>query len=519
VPAVAAVRSLARRWALPAILAIAAGASAARFENGFVHDDVAMLAGGMITDPSRIGEVFTSHTLVAHGPSDALPMDTYRPIPLLTFFWDAWLSGKQPWSYHLTNLLLHLAAVTVLFMAIRELVPAASIWVRAGAGLFFGLSPQLVEAHVWINGRSDPLATLFGLGALLAFHRGARATGGGVGWRVLLAATLFLLGLLSKEVLLFALPLFALGPIAIGTWRQRAFCLLPLLAAACAYLGLRAGALGGLHSSRDTEQLRLALHNLPILWIDGLRELFAPAHLYLRSLRDEYHAFGTAQYLGVIMIALALGAGGWVVRKRLPMLSWSLAFYAATLAPASLITAVLWPGFGRFLYLPCAGLTLGLAQALDAIGRAVAERSTAAGTRIAERVRGVLAALFAAYLAFLAVQQSVYTRDYQSEYALYAAALRKAPDSASAHARMATYQALTGKVDEALAGYRRAIELDASEPSYPLQAVYFSMKARRFAEAQEIATHALVTLPERYAPGFQQLLARMRSGAPPADGH
>jgi protein O-mannosyl-transferase len=495
-----------------------AGASAARFDNGFVHDDVAMLAGGMVTDPSRVGEVFTSHTLVAHGPSAALPMDTYRPIPLLTFFWDAWLSGTRPWAYHLTSLLLHLGVIAVLFMTIRELVPSASIWVQASASLFFGLSPQLVEAHVWINGRSDPLATLFGLAALLAFRRAARATGGGSWWRALLCASLFLLGLLSKEVLLFALPLFALGPIATGTWRQRAFRLLPLCAAACAYLGLRAGALGGLRSSRDSEQLRLALHNLPILWADGLRELFAPVHLYLRGLRDEYTALGTAQYLGVIVIVLAIGTGGWVVRKRLPVLTWSLGFYAATLAPASLISAVLWPGFGRFLYLPCAGLTLGLAQAFDAIERAVAERGAAAGARTSLRSRGALYALCAGYLAFLAVQQSIYTRDYHSEYALYAAALREAPGSASAHARMAAYQARLGKLDEALAGYRRAIELDGSEPSYPLQAVYFSMKARRFVEAQEIATHALVTLPERYSAGFQQLLARVRSGGSPPDG-
>jgi len=496
-----------------------AGASAARFDNGFVHDDVAMLAGGVITDPSRIAEVFSAHTLVAHGAREVLAMDTYRPITLLTFFWDGWLSGKQPWSYHLTNLLLHLGAVTALFMAIGELVPAASVWVLASASLFFGLSPQLVEAHVWINGRSDPLATLFGLAALLAFRSSARSTGSGYWLRAVLGAALFLLGLLSKEVLLFALPLFALGPIATGPWRQRAFRLIPLGASACGYLGLRMGVLGGLRSSRDSAQLALALRNLPVLWIDGLRELFAPAHLYLRSLRDEYAALGTVPYAGVIMTALAIGAGAWVARKRAPLLSWSLGFYAATLAPASLISAVSWPGFGRFLYLPCAGLTLGLAQALVAIESAVTQRRAAGGAYGSIRARAALSVGSALYLGFLAIQQLAYVRDYQSEYTLYAAALREAPGSANAHARMAAYQGLLGETDEALAGYRRAIELDPSDPSYPLQAVYFSMKAGRLAEAQKIATHALVTLPERYSAGFQQLLARVRSGERPLDGH
>jgi tetratricopeptide (TPR) repeat protein len=257
----------------------------------------------------------------------------------------------------------------------------------------------------------------------------------------------------------------------------------------------------------------------------------------------------------VLAAVLAVAACGLAARKRLPQLSWSLAFYAATLAPASLISAVLWPGFGRFLYLPCAGLALGLGQALAAIERAWVVRWNGAGapvvqteqaltairssadrggdlparpferagpvrwspdTPVVQRARGALAALALAYLAFLGVRQAAYTRDYQSEYALYAAALREAPDSANAHARMATYQAVHGKFDEALAGYRRAIELDGGEPSYALQAVYFSMQARRFDEAQEIAIHALVTLPERYSAGFQQLLARVRSAAPPA---
>jgi tetratricopeptide (TPR) repeat protein len=520
VRAVARDNSRAARWLLPAVLAIVAGVSAVRFENGFVHDDVAMLAAGVITDPGRITEVFTSHTLVAHGPSQVLPMDTYRPISLLTFFWDAWLSGKQPWSYHLTNLLLHLGAVACLFMAIRELVPSVSSWALVTASLFFGLSPQLVEAHVWINGRSDPLATLFGLAALLAFRRAARATGSAHWARALLAALLLLLGLLSKEILLCALPLFALSPIATDSWRRRAWRMFPLAASACVYLGLRAWALGGLHSSRDSEQWALALHNLPILWVDGLRELFAPAHLYMRSLRDEYAALGTLQYIGVLVAALAMAAGGVLARKRLPVLSWSLAFYAATLAPAALISAVLWPGFGRFLYLPCAGLALGLAEALAAGERALVGRATAA-PRTRARMRATLSILSVTYLAFFALELMAYTRDYQTEYALYAATLREAPDGASGHARMGAYLALQGKVDEALAAYRRAIELDGSEPSYPLQAVYFSMKAGRLSQAQEIATHALVTLPERYSAAFQQRACGRergpRTGADAAD--
>jgi hypothetical protein len=50
-------------------------------------------------------------------------LDTYRPLPLVTFFWDAWLAGRDTWSYHLTNTVLHALVCVGLLELVRKLAP------------------------------------------------------------------------------------------------------------------------------------------------------------------------------------------------------------------------------------------------------------------------------------------------------------------------------------------------------------------------------------------------------------
>ncbi len=493
-----------RNWpgllACVACLVCVAGFSAGQFANGFVHDDLPMLRAGFIDDPHNLAEVFRAHALVAHGSSELLPMDTYRPLSILTFFWDAWLSAKAPWSYHLTNLLLHLACAACVFAWTRLLVPQASLWVVAFATLFFGLSPQLVEAHVWINGRSDPLATLFGVGALLLWQQARKQLGSRRTLKAALAALLFLGGLLSKEILLFTLPAVVLWPaLESQSLVARVRAASPLLMAGVVSLALRSWALGGLRSSRDSTQLLEAAHNLPILWLDGLRELLWPTQLYLRGLHEEYASLRPWQYALLLGAIALLSWLGLVLRKRLPVLCWSLFWFAASLAPAALISALLWPGFGRYLYLPCAGLALGLAE-----GVAWAERKVRSS---GPWWRATLIAVCAVYLLSFGLKLVHYTRDYADERTLYAAAIRHAPERAHGYARMAGLFVSEGKVDAAIPLYAQAVRLEPREPSYALQAIFWNLRVRNFSAAERLARAARTQAPAQ-ADAFTALLIR-----------
>ena len=272
------------------MLALVALATLPVFGNQFGWDDEEMILDSeVIHDPANLPAIFLHDTMYSvHGDAygASVQLDTYRPVTMTTFVWDAAISGRSPFSYHLTNFVAHLATVGLVYLLALSLLGAgAEPWAAFAAG-FFGLHPLLAEAHVWINGRSDVFAALFGVAAVLAWRKN----------RLVVASGLLLLGLLSKEVLLTALP--ALGILA---WREReddGIQRLSVLAgAAGAALALRAWALSGLKASEGGAHVLDALRLVPWLLLDGLRALLLPTRGGVRLLSEEYADLGAAHLL------------------------------------------------------------------------------------------------------------------------------------------------------------------------------------------------------------------------------
>ena len=72
----------------------------------------------LIRSPVLIGEMFR-HYLFLDAASTF-----YRPGQNLSYLWDYWLWGLNPFGFRLTNLLLHAAAGWLLFLLLRRLLPA-----------------------------------------------------------------------------------------------------------------------------------------------------------------------------------------------------------------------------------------------------------------------------------------------------------------------------------------------------------------------------------------------------------
>ncbi|MCA9617207.1 MAG: hypothetical protein KC586_30810, partial [Myxococcales bacterium] len=139
---------------LLALFALAALPSLGRFGNGFVFDDQAMIVEGeVIHDLSNLPRAWTSRTMFVSARDDGTTdsVDTYRPLSVTTFFVDAAWSGRSPFGYHLTNLLLHVACTWLLFFVSLRLWPDEERSAAFVAAAFFATHPWLVEAHVWIN--------------------------------------------------------------------------------------------------------------------------------------------------------------------------------------------------------------------------------------------------------------------------------------------------------------------------------------------------------------------------------
>jgi hypothetical protein len=471
--------SLAGSFAALALLVLAS--TGHRFANGFVFDDDAVIRDGtLIHDPSRLAEVWTHHTMVASAsdPGAVQSVDTYRPITLTLFFADALLSGRHPAGYHVTNLLLHVGCTLLVFaLALTWLGRDRRAPAFYGAAVF-AVHPWSVEAHVWINGRSDPLALLFGLSAMLVLLRSERA--GAAGMRAATGAgVLFLAGLLSKETLLLVAPAVIVMPPAQSAagapFRRLALRrAMAVLGASAIYLAVRAVVLGGMRTHRDADMLAEAALRLPWLLADSLRHALAPGLPYLRSLRDEYAGVGIAHALVAATIVLAVALLAWVLRRRRPVLAWSALFFFPPLLPVAILTTVLWPGFGRYLYLPMAGLAWALASA---------------GAWLGEHIRrpAMTRVLAGTHVVALALVAALFTRDFADGERLYAAAIEARPDVAMGYGWLGMERLDRGDAAGALALLERAAELDPETHRYLAHAGRAALEAGDPTRAARIA--------------------------------
>ncbi len=507
--------SAARAWPWGALLAALVVLSTGhRFANGFVFDDEEVIReGGVIHDPSRLADVWTHHTMIASAadPGGVQSVDTYRPLTLTLFFLDAQLSGRSPLGYHATNLLLHLACALLVFAL-------GLVWLgraRAGPACYgaavFAVHPWLVEAHVWINGRSDPLALALGLASMLVLLRAERAGGARVSSSIL-AAALFLLGLLSKETLLCCVPAVLLMPPPHGAARRRADLLhraLAVLGASLLYLGLRAAVLEGLRTHRDAAMLGEAAARLPWLLADALRQALAPGLPHLRSLRDEYASLEAWQLALASLLLAGVAVLAWRARRASPLAAWSALWFFAPVVPVAILTTVLWPGFGRYLYLPVAGLAWAVAEL---------------AARVTERARrpALLRALAALHVGVLAVMAALFTRDFASSESLYGAAIAARPDVAMGHGWLGIARLDRGDAAGAVGPLSRAAELDPETHRYLIRAGRAALALSDRARAAELADRGIARFrarPEEAAYRLLAVNAMVERDPPRAVGH
>jgi Flp pilus assembly protein TadD len=186
------------RAALSLVMVLAALVYGMSLANGFVWDDTALvLRDPLIRSWRLIPEGFRHFLFI-----DATGSNFYRPLQRLTYVADYALHGFAPWGYHLTNILVHAGAAGALFALVRRLTREAAPARNATTIAFivstiWAVHPIHTSAVVYVSGRADPLAALFGFAALNLILRD----------RWFYAAPLFLGALLSKESGLVALAL------------------------------------------------------------------------------------------------------------------------------------------------------------------------------------------------------------------------------------------------------------------------------------------------------------------------
>jgi len=158
----------------------------------------------------------------AGGWRHAFTANQTRPLTYLTFWLNLRVS-QEPWSFHLVNLLIHLASVLLAHAVLRRLLPSRAADLAA---MLFAIHPLQTEAVVYVFARATLLAALLCLLALWLWLNDKR-------WPAVLA---FAAALLAKEEAA-AFPLL----LALLEWstQRRRVAVPPILAMAA--LSLAAG--------------------------------------------------------------------------------------------------------------------------------------------------------------------------------------------------------------------------------------------------------------------------------------
>jgi hypothetical protein len=458
------------RWALAGVLVVTALVYLPVVGFPFVYDDAWTIeANGFLRVPGDLPLLFSPEA-AARGVPDA-----FRPT-LVAFDVLAYQAfGAIAGLHHATSILLHLGVVALLASWLRRLGAPAGVSLASAA--IFGVLAIHAEAVAVVSFREDLLAALFGLGAIAmidaAMQRtGVRALALGLGGAIAMALAC---GAKESAVPLAAVWLLAHVMRPFGGPRPSARA----LAFGTAMLGVglavffvhRMAIVGALdpYGPGDPGVLMHRVGRGPVLaatlpiHLGYLQQMLVPVGLS-PEYTDRPGSFASVEtWLAAGALAGLFGLALWRARTR-PVLAFAVLGAALLAVPTSNLFPMPNLRADRFMYLPSVPVCVGLAAAAIAIGHA-----------LVRRVPSPVLAL-APTIALVVMQGSVAQAGanvYRSDRRLWEIALRRAPDSARAHAVMGELVVIdfveTGSTDDALRQRARshcriAMRLDARDP-------------------------------------------------------
>lgn len=485
-----------RYTALAAILAITAlafsgalGAALLNWDSGryIVKNPLLRSAAGLVHIWNPFSPILTKAFL------------QYYPLVFSSYWIEYQLAGANPFLYHATNLVLHLANVALAFLLARRL--GASDGAALAAAALFAVHPVQVASVVWIAERKNLLAGFFYLAAFLLYLRHRRSARPGP---YLLALAAFAAALLSKTqavtlplaiVLYEALPKNGADrpPLPARALAARTAPMLLLgLGAALVTMRVEGKMFEPWWSIPRLQERPLVAATAAWFYLGKFLWPFDLAPIYPKWEVSIGNPFGWL----AIAAWLAVATLGWHRREQLPPLAlWGGAQFLLWVAPALGFFTFSYQHFAyvadHFLYLSCLGGGLAIAAALEA---AVGARSI--GTRRA------VAALSLAVISVLVLRVRQEVAYWRNDLTFFTRALQQNPESYIANLNVGTHSWVAGRQAEAIAAYRRAMEL--SEPN----GMEYDTSARRYLRAVEGTRGAEAALQ-----AAAQELARRPAGA------
>ena len=344
-------------------------------QNGFVLDDGGVIVRNpLVTSPGTAWRAFGS----PYWP-EAVGGGQYRPLGIVAFALDWFVSGGDATWFHAVNVAWHVGVTVAVWLLAAELLAPMAALVAA---LLFAVHPVHVEAVANVVGRLESMAAVFVLLALLAHRRGHWPS---VVW--------FAAGLLSKEVAIVFVGLAAAHDLLVAgdaraAFRSRKRLYLAYGAVIVAFAGVIAvvfhdrafvSTARAFNGTSVGERLLTVASVVP----HYVRLLVAPVDLSANYEPAVIPLVTGLTVAGALGIALTVGYAAVVVVawRRAPALAFMLAWIGIALAPVSNVFFASGITLAeRTLYLPSVGacLTAGWMAQHAAVKRPAIVMATAA---------------------------------------------------------------------------------------------------------------------------------------------
>ncbi len=452
----------------------------------------------------------------------------WHPLTWISYMVDSQIAhGPSARQLHLTNLLIHIASMLLLFLLLNRMTK--SVWKSAFVAALFGVHPLHVESVAWIAERKDVLSTFFWLATTWMYVRYTERPGLKTYLPVI---GCFVLGLASKPMIVtlpFTLLLLDYWPLCrfkmgFGKLVREKIPLFVLSTASCA-LTYYAQSHGGAFGRASGFPLGIRLMNALYSYIMYIWKTIWPVKLAAFYPHPGYHlAAWVVAACGLLLVAitvLVLRAG-----RKHPYLPMGWLWYLGTLIPVIGIIQVGQQGMAdRYTYVPILGLFIMIAwgipellgQGDTATGRygdgAKAQVPTASSDEGSpstinhqpSTIPSIALGMVAVVLVIgLGVMTRIQVRYWRDNYMLFGHAIQVTKNNFEAYGNYGAVLQQMGDCKGALKQYQTAVKIqpDVAPMRYNLGRAYMGLGMDKQAEEQ---FRIALKLDPKYAPAHNNL--------------
>jgi len=434
----------------------------------FIWDDKNLVVENhSIKSFNHIGSMLTQNDI---GSGSGSVYNFYRPLQMVSYAWDYFCWKLNPAGYHITNIFLHIAVASMIYLFVSILY--ANRLLALLVSLLFALHPVHSETVAYISSRADLLFVFFTMSCCLAYFYYFK--NGKSGYAVLSFLAYFL-ALFSKESAIIAIPLLLWTAYCFGR-RVKAEHIVYFVLITLGYLTLRFTVSGAFTVLNDTT-LAGRMPGVFTAIFEYWRILFLPFNLHMEYGRKPLHFYDCSVIVGIVFVVILMI---YIMqrRNREKIALFPLGWFFIAIFPVLNIYPVNAYMAEHWLYLPSLGFFVMFAQWLTNNKNVITRNC-------------FIAAIMLFYIV-LHINHSSYWYDPVS---FYKQTIGYEPKDARIHFYLGREYEAAGNYMQAIDEYQAAITLKRNYKECFLNLANVYAKQKRYADGEALYKRIIVDNP------------------------